>query len=211
MSDLFDFRVIAVEDATTRIHAETVHCDQHVISSAKNFALQLVVEAFWTMQQGYLHGDRPFRRAEAAARIASHPRRRELTALLELMHGKDIAITEAEYEHLRGNVSRMRAEGVSAMGARNVDGIVRYTKNHGPAFRGFIRQAEKLVTRVELVDARNHPRRTTAAPHATGTLVATFTDRALLSHLAPGLHWSSALYDFHGWEAYDTSGIGLPN
>jgi len=211
VSDLFEIRVLAVAGATARFHVETVHPDQYDVPASKNFALQLIVEAYWVMGKGYLHGKQPFLPTEAAARVAAHPRGRELAALVELKHGKDIVITEAEYEALRRDHDRMRAEGISSCGGATVDGRMIYSKNRGPAYRGFIHHAERDVVEVSLADERNNPRPSDDAPDASATVIVTVRDAALLAHLAPGLHWASAMYDFHGWEQYDATGAGLPS
>ena len=210
MSELLEFRVVDVIGPTARIHVRPIHPDQYDISDAKNFALQIIVEAYWTMREGYLAGNQ-LRNTEAAARVAAHPRRRELDKLLELMHGADIEITEAEYEALRGNPTKLRAEGLSSIGLRTVHGRPRHVKNRGPAFRTFIREAERIVDNVHLQDEHNNPREDADDPDAEATVVVTVGDSGLLAHLAPGLHWDSAVYDFHGWEDHDKSELGLLN
>jgi hypothetical protein len=204
MSDLLALRVVALFGPALRVHVRTVHPDQLDVPCSKNVALQIVVDAYFAMKNGFLFEPAtPIGRAERLARAAAHPKRALLERWLELAHGRDVAIGEAEYERLRADDDAARSEGVSCLTMR--DG--RFFKNTGPAYRALIREAEREVASVRLEGAKNHPRPSADAPDAEGILVATFSEPLALSHLVRGLAWSSALYEFDGWQGCDTSGV----
>lgn len=179
MSDLFDFRVVGVSDATARVHAHIAHPDQAEVPATKNFALQVVVDAYWNLREGYAKGPP----------VAAHPRRAELEALVDDVFGQQVTITAAEYQRLEGDAAAMHAAGVTSISWRTIAGQPRHVMTRPPRWAEVRDDAEARVIAVHL-------------EHAVGdeaTIVATFADPALLAHLAPALAWASAIYDFTGW------------
>ena len=209
MSELLRFRVIDVLGATTRIHALTIHPDQYDISDAKNFALQIIVEAYWTMREGHLAGNQL---RSGGTRRRMHPRRRELDKLVDMMFGAEIEIAEADFEELRASHAKRTAEGIATIIGRTVDGRLRYFKSRGPAYRAFIREADRIVDGVYLQEERNNPRDEAGDPAAEAIVVITVGDSGTaISPRARRSTGTPRVYDFHGWEDHDKTELGLLN
>jgi hypothetical protein len=208
VSELFGFRIVEVAPPILRVHVETVHPDSHEIHSSKNFALQIIVELYWLMCEGYqFYVPQPIDKVFAAELVLAHPRRAKLERLTEMMHGAEVPITEQEYEQfgeqlrapheigsLKWSSVRFRPEG--------------YFASVGPAYRAFISEAETAIVSVRLENERNHPRKDADDPDAEATLVVKVNDPRLLAHVVTGFDWASAIYDFLSYADLDKTPEG---
>ena len=192
MSDLFQFRVLAVEGASARVHAFAGHPDEHYIPVARNFALQLIVDAYHNLRAGWVEApdgsrDGSWLRDRPALRALVEPWR-------ELAQGREVAITPAELAALEsGRASRA---GLASFGLRDGATYKTYATEHAR----FRELAERVVVAVQLENERNNPRPPDSEnQHPEATLVFTLTEPTALAVLYPGLTWASAIYDFTGW------------
>src|SRR5437762_818900 len=153
MSDLFDARVEAVAGDTARIRFEVCHPDQWNVPDTKNFALQALIDAYWTMKMGYIWGDhQPASTSALMRRAADHPHRGLLEEWLELAHGRDVAITAAEYERLERD-----GYGDEPIASLHFDTTGWY-KNYKTQYAAFIAAAERAIISVELEDEEGNPK-----------------------------------------------------
>jgi hypothetical protein len=204
VSERFGFRISEVAPPMVRVHVETVHPDSHEITSSKNFALQIIVQLYWLMREGYeFYRRQPIEQAFAAELVSAHPRGAKLERLTELMHGVDVPISEEEYDQLLAphEIGSLRWKSARVVGDA-------FFGNAGPAYRAFIAEAETAIVSVDLEEQRNNPRKDAYEPDAEATLVAKVADPSLLAHVVTGFEWSSTIYDFSGYEPYDTSTEG---
>jgi hypothetical protein len=194
MSDLFSARVEAVAGDTARIRFEVCHPDQWNVPDTKNFALQAVVDAYWNMKMGYVLGDRqPASRGALKQRAADHPQRGLLEEWLELAHGRNVAITEAEYERLaRDGFGNEPVAGLHY----NPSG---WYKSYGTQYAAFRAAAERAIISVELEDQEGNPKHELEDPDPKATIVLRVAEPGCLDHLVPGFTWATAIFDFTGW------------
>ena len=130
------------------------------------------------MREGYLARQPTAQHRGRNARVAAHPRRRELDKLVELMHGARTSRSPRPSTRRSAATTTKRAPRAcrrSAGADRRTAGRG-YVKNRGPAFRTFIREAESIVDNVHLQDERNNPREDADDPDAEATLVLTVGD-----------------------------------
>lgn len=192
MSSLFTCSVLAIEGRVARFRMEVVHPDQWDIPSTKNFALQILVDAFWTVREGFLFRDQPVDEAVIAAAFAGASRAAELEGWLEAAHGRSQPISPEAYAALRNGVG---TAGLSGWGS--ADGA--HYKQFPPDYDGFCRTAEAVVQHVELQNSMGNPKSQESDPHPTADVVVEVRDAALLDFLVAGMSWDSAIYDFSGY------------
>lgn len=193
MSSLFSIVSLGVADGVGRARFEVVHPDQWDISGAKNIALQVLVEIYWYMREGFRFDGEHARRTDLGAERASgHPMAGDLARWLELSHGRTETITEAEYEAL------CRGEGRWAGQGGGYDGT-RYYVQFATEYEAFCEEAEAQIVEVWLEDELDNPREDEEGDDPEATLCFRVKDEALLSLLIPGLQWQSAMYDYENY------------
>jgi hypothetical protein len=193
MSSLFSVVVQGVEDGVGRVRFQVVHPDQWEVHGTRNVALQVLVEIYWFMREGYGFDGEHARRGDlGAARAAAHPMAAELEQWLELSHGKKETITQAQYEEL------CRGEGPWARQGGGYDGR-RYYAQFATDYEGFCEVADAQILEVWLEDEIDNPRDEDDGDDPEGTLCFRVKDEALLSLLITGLQWESAMYDYEDY------------
>lgn len=193
MSSLFQIGIENVSTATTSINVDVVHPDQWDISGSKNFALQIVIDAFWSCKMGYLYDNQPLAKDAYPKLAEQSPIFDELDHLLELMHGRKEIIDKAEYDALSNDIG---TEGLTGWGSDGTN----YHKHFPTNYNAFCREAERIIKSVRLVNEENNPRENEDDPDPRATIEIEFFDENYTKHLVPGTHWDSAIYDFKHYQ-----------
>jgi hypothetical protein len=194
MSELFSARVEGVAGDTARIRFEVCHPDQWNVPNTKNFALQALIDVYWRMKMGYVLGNHQIASTSALKRrAADHPHRDRLEEWLGLAHGRDVAITEAEY-------ARLARDG---FGTEPLVGLhynpSGWYRSYGTQYAAFMAAAERAVISVELEDEEGNPKREIEDPDPKATIVVRVVEPGWLEHLVSGFTWTTAIFDFTGW------------
>jgi hypothetical protein len=200
VSELFQLEVRARQGDRIDVRCEVVHPDQHEIPVTHSFALFVIVDVFDSIRRGFfLDCPRSFDRAEAARVVAAHPRRDDLERFKGLVYGPEELVSEAEYDALERDVRSGRGLPKGVHGLHfGVDGRF---KVGPPDFAGFVAEAARVVTHVELIDASDNPRTRfwfkdgENGPDPRGTLAITVADPSMVAHMMPGFAMASAAYD----------------
>ncbi|MCZ2355501.1 MAG: hypothetical protein LC115_02240 [Bacteroidia bacterium] len=157
MSELNTFRIIEKGDNFVKIKVTIVHPDEHYICRTKNFALQIILELYENIIEGYIYNSDwcgyPFTEEESKSLI--NPLYEEpLAKLRTLLRGEKIPITEEEYNRRseESDYQYQDKRGISVSG--NGDN---YYLDLYPDYFSVCQTADKLIEKVELISFNNYP------------------------------------------------------
>ncbi|MDA2809866.1 hypothetical protein O4J56_04375 [Nocardiopsis sp. RSe5-2] len=171
MTTIFTVSVDSVEGSTLRGRVHVVNPDVPYVPREPAFALSLLVDAWWRLDNGYWHdeehegGERcPFSEEEGKEMTTGMRLRDEFPNLFELILGKEIRVTEDGYL-LAGDGEtvlepRRKAEDVYELSGGGRPGYSVFT--HGDA-EDFSQRAAAIVTAYEISPYRNAPHLAEAA------------------------------------------------
>jgi hypothetical protein len=193
MSSMFSILVLGVTDGVGRVRFSVVHPDQWEVYETKNIALQVFLEIYWFMRNGYrFDGEHARREDLGAARAAAHPMAGDLDRWLEMSHGKQVTISKEEYEAICRGEGPLAGQG----GGYNSE---RYYAQLETEYEGLCDEADAQILEVWLEDEVGNPREDEEGDDPEATLCFRVKDEALLSLLIPGLRWQSAMYDYEDY------------
>ena len=216
MSDIYNFSIVSVKNRTLTVQSTIVHPDVDWVEDTKNFALQVILEPYSDIANGYIYNaawqSYPFDQKQADEFIKTHPLKDQMKYWLELMRGKRVEITEAEYnkmDELRKS-DDPKFQGISSWGMSNGQ----YNVSYNPNYKAFMKVAEIAIEKVEMKNVEHMPWKHNQLSweerekitdeqwdewykdQPNCLLEITVLNEGLLHHLKEKMNWSSAMYDF---------------
>lgn len=216
MSDIYNFHIESIKERELTIYATIVHPDVDWVEDTKNLALQIILEPYSNIANGYIYNatwqSYPFDQKQGDEFIRTHPLKDQMKYWLELMRGKEVEITEEEYN----NMDKLREsdnpkfKDISSWGMSNG----KYHVSYNPNYKAFMNVAEIAIENVEMTDVEHMPWKHNQMSweerekitdeewdemyedNPSCTLKITVLNEGLLYHLKEGANWASAMYDF---------------
>ncbi len=224
MSSLVSFLILSKKDNIFDVEVKIVHPDEHNINDTPNFALQIILELYSNIKEGFIYNSGwsfyPFNKEESTKLILDE-NKALLDHLLELLRGKKMPIPKQEYERRQKDSDYLyQGENTSGMGASGED----YYLYLRPAYKVFCELAEKYIQKIEVVKTANYPHwqdtfeawldyqetwsfpqeaydlhENTPAPTYHLQITVNSTNLGLLHHVQEKCFWDSAAYNIE-WE-----------
>jgi hypothetical protein len=178
-TDLYQVRVEKIEGQRAWMRVTPLSTDVGLpASDAVSFGLHLLLEAYWELQHGDLRHE-PY----AAAAVAEHPAKAEISGWLTLMNGERKVLSKADFESMKASFDAEDAElraAVSSLGLDSVDGTPCYSVTYRPSHREFHRLADRMFLDMNLEGE---------------TFELKLRDATMLAHLRPEMSFASRAYD----------------
>jgi hypothetical protein len=176
-SDLYTITVEKIEEKKVSIHVEVIHPDVDMFDEDKNIALQLIVDSYWLLKNGYTW-DMGINDEQAQEILKKSPYLKQLDEWLEIMHGQEVKITKAQYEEIQKS-SNWQFEGkrISSLSQSGNQCTLTLETDYG----AFMRLADLIILDIEVDDE---------------LLIFEVLEEGVIAHLYEGMSFASRAYDF---------------
>lgn len=176
-SDLYTITIEKIEEKKITIHVEVIHPDVEMFYEDKNIALQLIVDSYWLLKNGYTW-DMDINDEQAQEILKKSPYIKQLDEWLEIMHGQEIEISQAQYEEIQKS-DNWQFEGKKISSLSQSDNNCSLTLETD--YSAFMRLADLII--LDLKVEGNY-------------LIAEVLEAGVIAHLYEGMSFASRAYDF---------------
>lgn len=182
MSSMFENHILRINNCEVEARIISVHPDSGPVPEHPNYALQMIVEAYWLLKKGYLW-DLGISQEQATQLLGQSPYQQQLEDWLLLSHGWEEPVSKEIYEKVDNMSWEERSQHTDygqLSGWGMSDG--EYHLHHRPDYKGFVRLSELMIT--EFV------------PINEDTFQFTVLEAGMLAHIQEGFSWETASFDY---------------
>ncbi len=176
-SDLYTITVQKIQKRKVSIHVEVIHPDVDMFDEDKNIALQLIVDSYWLLKNGYTW-DMGINEKQAQEILKKSPYIKQLDEWLEIMHGQKITISKAQYDEIEKSKNwQFEGKRISSLSQSDA----KCTLTLETDYAAFMRLAELIILDIEVDD---------------DLLIFEVLEEGVVAHLYEGMSFASRAYDF---------------